>query len=44
MVIDEIFPSSHDIVPGTVSVRACEEEPTAVNWSLQAIAICANVS
>jgi hypothetical protein len=44
VVIDEIFPSSEDIVPGTVAVRAFEEEPTAVNWSLQAIAICANVS
>jgi hypothetical protein len=44
VVIDEIFPSSEDIVPGTVAVRAFEEEPTAVNWSLQAIAICANVT
>ena len=43
-VIDEIFPSSEDIVPGSVSVRAFEEEPTGVNWAVRAIALCANVS
>jgi len=44
VVIEEIVPSSEDVVPGSVTVQAFEEEPTAVNWSVRAIALCANVS
>lgn len=44
VVIDEVVPSAEDTVPGEVDVRAVEEEPTAVNWAIEAIALCANVS
>jgi hypothetical protein len=44
IVIDEVVPSSEDTVPGEVEVQAVEEEPTAVTWAIEAIALCANVS
>jgi hypothetical protein len=38
------FPSEETVVPGTVTVRAYETEPTADEWGVSALALCANAS
>jgi hypothetical protein len=44
VVIDEVVPTSENTVPGSVTVQAYEAAPgTALNWAVQAWAICANV-
>ena len=44
VVINFIEPSDENTVPGSVTVFAFEEEATAANWTVQATAMCANVS
>jgi hypothetical protein len=44
MVINEVIPSEETVVPGTVTVRAYENEPTTDEWGVTAFALCANVS
>ena len=44
VVIDDVIPSDETEVPGSVIVRAAEEEVSATTWSVIAYAICANVS
>ncbi len=43
VVIDEVIPSTETTVPGRVTVVAVEEEPTAAEWYVSAIALCATV-
>jgi hypothetical protein len=44
VVADVVEPTGSESVPGRVFVEAREEEPTPLNWSLHAIALCANVA
>jgi hypothetical protein len=44
VVIDEITPSTETTVPGRVQVVAFEHEPHAGDWTVEAYALCANVS
>jgi len=44
VIADVIEPSDPSSVPGTAAVEAWEEEPTAIEWSVTAIALCAKVA
>ena len=44
VVIDQIYPSPENVVPGYVSATAYEEEEVSLAWSVTAYALCANVS
>ena len=44
VVADLVFLSAPTTVPGSVIVQAWEDEPTAEAWSVDAIAMCANVA
>lgn len=44
VAIDEVVPTPESVVPGSVTVQAYELSATLLNWSVQAYALCANVS
>jgi hypothetical protein len=44
VIADVVEPTNPAVVPGSVTVEAWEEEPTAIEWSVSAIALCAKVA
>lgn len=44
VIADVVIPSNPESTPGSVFIEAWEEEPTALTWGIDAIAICAKVS
>jgi hypothetical protein len=44
VAITFLEPSDEDTVPGSVTAFAYEVNPTSANWSVEASALCANVS